>query len=95
MHIYHMEEWQDPIGYWHCNDTNDLAHNSGVWYLPARILNMSPAKYIEWVINTYKPDEVSFGTDATVVSFKWKSQSQMRAFKNFINKKAREKNFEI
>lgn len=93
--LYKMTEWSSPSGAWHCNCIDDLAHNSGVWYLPARILNLSPAAYIEYVIKNFKPDHISADKEKCFVSFSWESQTEMRKFKNFINKKAREVNFQI
>ena len=93
--LYKMTEWSSPSGFWHCNCIDDLGHNSGVWYLPARILDLSPAAYIEYVIKNFKPDDIYANKEKCFISFSWKKQEDMRKFKNYINKKAREKNFQI
>ena len=92
--LYKMSEWESSSG-WHCGCIDDLTKGSNVWYLPARILNMTPAAYMEWVIKEYKPDYTYFSSEKCLFFFSWKSQEKERAFKNFINKKARERNFQI
>jgi len=93
--LYKMTEWQSSSGLWYCNCVDDLAHNSGVWYLPARILDLTPAAYIEYMIKNFKPDRIYADKESCFISFSWKNQADMRLWKNFINKKAREKNFQI
>lgn len=89
-HIYKVTEWQSPTGYWHCNDTSDLAGIAGLWWVPARVLGVSPAEYIEILVRDFKPDNISFNN---ILLFSWKNQSDMRKYKNWINKIARDKNF--
>lgn len=93
--LYKMSEWQSVTGYWHCNCVDDLAGTSGLWWVPARIMSLTPAAYIKWVIKEYKPDKIYANKEKCLVFFSWKNQTQMRKFKNQINKKAREKNFQI
>lgn len=92
--LYKMSEWEDPIG-WHCGDVEALGKNSNAWWYPARILNLSLADYITFIIDNYKPDYYYFDKQAFLFAFSWKNQSKMREFKNFINRKARERNFQI
>ena len=93
--LYKSEEWQSATGYWHCNCTSNLANNSGAWYLPARILGITPADFITLLLTKYKPDKFYFDKDTCFCNWSWKSQSDMRKYKNMINAEARKKNFQI
>ena len=93
--LYKLTEWQDVCGKWHCGCVDDLANGSNMWYLPARILNISPAQYISWVIDNYAPDDIYASKEKCLVFISWTDQNKMRKFKNYINKKAREINFQI
>lgn len=94
-HLFEMKEFQGSSEKWYCSDVSDLAHNSGAWYLPARMLGLTPAQYLSKVINEYKPNSVYHNEDCSFVSFSWDKQSDMRKFKLFINKEARNRNFLI
>ena len=89
-----MSEWETASG-WHCGCVDDLAHGSNAWYLPARILDLTPAHYIQYVLKEFKPDNIYINKEKCLFFFSWKNQTDMRKFKNFINKKAREKNFQL
>ena len=95
MHLLRMEEWQDGCDNWHCADTSELGKGSSIWYLPARMLEKTPAEYLKWVIDNYHPDKIEHSDDCSLVYWTWKSQAKMRLFKNQINKLARQKNFMI
>ena len=92
--LYKQTEWESESG-WHCGCVDNLGKNSNAWYLPARILGLNPADYIKFIIKNYKPDNIWVDSEKYLVFFSWKNQSDMRLFKNFINKKARECNFQI
>ena len=98
MHTLKYSEWS-TMGHsgekWHCNDVEDLGNGSGYWWLPARMLSMTPAAYLKWVIDNYKPDEIKYNKDCSLVYWSWNSQIAMRKFKNDINKIARDKKFII
>ena len=94
MHILKMVEWEDYDGV-HCADTSDLGKGSAIWYLPARMMNMKPAEYLNWVIKNYNPDIIKHSKDCSTVWFVWKDQTTMRIYKNYINKIAREKSYLI
>ena len=91
-HTIKYSSWQSPTGYWYCNDTSNLAAGSGEWWIPARILGISPADFIELLVKDFKPDHISFNK---ILIFSWKDQSKMRAYKNWINAQARKVNFQI
>ena len=94
MHLYKMSEWESETG-WHCNDVEDLGNGSGYWWLPARMLGITPAEYLKWVIDNYKPDRIVHSEDCSFVGWSWKVQAKERKFKNDINALARKHNFVI
>jgi len=95
-HILKYSEFQDPVGnMWGCNDSEELGKGSAYWWLPARMLGLTPAEYLQWVIDNYKPDKISHTADCSVVWWRWKSQEKMRKFKNEINAMARKRNYVI
>ena len=95
--IWQAKEWETPVSGWHCGCVDDLAHDSNAWYIPARILGISPAEFIKLLVTEYKPDHIHFLDENgnCFFSYSWDSQAAMRRFKNNLNKIAREKNFQI
>lgn len=93
--IYKLTEWQNSSGIWYCNCIDNLAQNSGAWWLPARVLNISPADFIKLLLSKYKPDVFSFNKEKCFCCWGWKDQSAMRKFKNELNAEARKVNFQI
>ena len=92
-HLYKQTEWKDSCDYWHCNDVEDLANGSGYWWHPARMLGLTPAAYVKMVVENFKPDSVCHNEDCSFVGWSWKSQVQMRKYKNWVNAEARKRNF--
>lgn len=88
-------EWTDGIGNWYCNDTSNLSGLNGLWWVPARMLNLSPAEYAKMLIERFKPDNIKYFEDTDVLVYSWKSQAQMRLFKNWLNAQARKYNFKV
>ena len=94
MHIYHMEEWESN-GKWHCGDVSALAADSNKWWYPCNILNLKPVDYVKLLMDTYHAIDVKYLSNGDVLTFAFSTLADCRKFKNFINKKAREKNFVI
>jgi hypothetical protein len=95
MAVLKLSEWQDDIGRWHCADISNLGNNSATWWYIPRLLNISLDNYIKLLKNDFNVSYITFFERTQMVYFYWDSQSDMRKFKNFINRKAREKNFQI
>lgn len=93
--IYKMIEWQSGNGNWCCNCVDNFAGGSGEWYLPARVLKISPAEFITLLLSKYKPDHFHFNKEKCFCHWSWSSQTAMRRFKNDINAAARKNNFVI
>lgn len=90
-HIYKTSEWQTAAG-WYVNDTSDLVGQAGLWYIPARLLNMTPAQYIEWLVKEYQPDRIIFDE---ILIFSWNKEhyDKAHAYSLYINSVARRKKF--
>ena len=93
--IWQCSEWQGASGYWYCNCTSNLSNDGAKWYVPARILNISPADFIKLIINKYGADIVGYNQERNFFHYAWTEKTKMRSFKNFINAEARKKNFLI
>ena len=92
--LFKMSEWEIN-GKFHCGCVDDLGHDSGVWYLPCRFLDLSPAQYLELVLTKDKPDDVYCDKEKCLCFWSWTKQADMRVFKNAMNAAARKKNFQI
>ena len=95
MALYKMTEWESLASGWHCGCVDNLGGGSNLWYLPARILDIAPAEFIELLVTKYQPDSVWYSKEKCVLVYSWKSQTKMRKFKNDMNAAARKKNFQI
>lgn len=96
-HLFKCVEWE-MNGEWHCADTSDLVHNSSAWWLPCRLLEITPAEFVLLLKDKYKCDHIKWldsPSEDGVLYFYWSNQAQMRVYKNWINKVAREKKFYI
>jgi hypothetical protein len=88
-------EWQDAGGNWLCNDTSDLCSPRALWWAPARMLNISPAEYVQLLINQFHPDRIKYFQDTDTLVYSWKNINDMRRFKNWLNAQARKYQFII
>lgn len=92
-HLYRTTEWEDAIGNWNCGDVSSLGTKSNTWWYPCNILNLTPVEFVKFLIQEFKAVNFHYNTKADVLIYSFKTQSDCRKYKNFINKKAREKNF--
>lgn len=95
--VFKMYEWQSPTGYWNCSNVQDLAHNSGAWWIPARILGLNLTDYILLLKDTYHAGNFHFyencgkNKDETLLTFDFKNQADCHKFVLYINRIARNK----
>jgi hypothetical protein len=87
---YFDNEWQGGNDMWHCGNTSDLGTGSNEWWRLPRLLNLSLVEFVQYNIDTFKPDKVWYSEEYDVLSFSWIKQSNMRKYKNYWNKKVRE-----
>ena len=45
-HLYKSIEWQDATGNWLVNDTTSMTSIAVKWWVPMRMLNLTPEDYI-------------------------------------------------
>ena len=88
-------EWQGAAGSWYCNDTSDLTSIRSLWWAPARMMNMTPAEYVEWLVTNFKPDYIAYDEEHDVLVYSWRKITDMRLFKNKLNALARKYNYII
>ena len=93
--LYRLEEWQGSSGLWYCEHISSYPKGVTKWLVPSRMLGIPADKFITFLIEKYQPDVINHNEDCSYVGWAWKSQAKMRAYKNFINKIAREKNYQI
>ena len=93
MHLYKASEWKGRCGYWYCSDVEDIAHDSGAWWIPARILEISLTDFVKMLINDFNVSYIHYSEEYNFLNYRWESQADMRRYKNMINAAARKKNF--
>ena len=95
--VYQAQIWQGQSGKWYCNDTRYIGRGSGEWYVPARILGVSPAEFIQFLLNNFHPDYCYYDEKRNFFSYSWAEENKTlcNSFKLYINRKAKEKNFQV
>lgn len=88
-HLYKASIWQGGSGLWYCGDIEDLGHNSGAWWIPARMLCISPADYVALLVKEFKVSVIDFNYNKNYLYFAWRNEADCRRYKNWINDKAR------
>ena len=92
-HILKYSSWQGGSGNWYCNDVSDLGGQAGLWWVPAIMLGKTPSEYVQWLVDTYHPDHLSFDGKTLVYSWANEHYALMHKFLLYINLQARKKNF--
>lgn len=92
-HLYKTTEWEDGDGTWNCGDVSHLSANSNTWWYPCNILDITPVEFVKLLMEKFNAINFHYSTKFDVLMYSFKTQSDCRKYKNFINKKAREKNF--
>jgi len=88
--IPQLKEWKGANDMWFAAYVDKFCPHIDNSVLIARALRIDYDKYIKMVIEKYKPDHIQYIERTGVVLFSWKSQTQMRKYKNNINKMLRE-----
>lgn len=92
-HLYKASIWQGGSGQWYCSDIEDLAQNSGAWWVPCRIIGISPADYVQFLIEEFKVSNINFNEEKNYLHFSWNIEADCRRYKNWINQIARKANY--
>lgn len=85
-------EWENN-NMWYCNDTSDVSSIRFEWWVPARMLGISPAEYVQLIITQFHPDRIKYNEERNVLVYCWKNINDMRKFKNWLNAQARKYNY--
>lgn len=93
--VLKYEPWEDGLGNYHVNDCTDLKSIRGLWWIPARMLGISPAEYVELLVTRFKVDKIQYNEEADVLIYSWRSLQRARDFKNWLNAEARKRKFEL
>lgn len=90
------EEHMGNHWYSYCHD--NLGKRYQQWMVPVRLLEITPAEYAELMVTKYNAKlrycKNSWNGQGFLMRY-WDSQADMRKWKNYINKVAREKGFQI
>ena len=87
-------EWEQN-GNWHCNDVSDVASVRSRWWVPARMLGITPAEFVQLLIEKFKPDNIKYSQEADVLIYSWSKQADCRKFKNWLNAEVRKRQYII
>ena len=86
-------EWESN-GNWHSGNITDLAHGSNYWWLPARMLNISPTDYILLLKNDFHAFDFRYFEKVNLLLWRWKKED-CHKFTLWINRIARQRCFMI
>ena len=94
-HIYKATTWQGSVGDWYCNDVEDLPGRSPYWWVPCRILKITPVEYVKMLVEEFHVSRLSYSKEKNVLCFSWNKDNGADAARycTFINKKAKEAKF--
>lgn len=96
-HLYKATEWGKD-NTWYVADVAEIgATTANLWWTPARILNISPAEFAALLKNTFNAKHIKYYPPSKdyqhLLVFTFATQAEARKYKNYINKKARERNY--
>lgn len=76
---------------------DDLVGTGRNWVEPARVLGISPADLALKLKNEYNANITPYRKNGkiTFIGYSWNSLADARRFKNYVNKIARETNYQI
>lgn len=94
-HIYRTTEWQGNGGQWYVNDIEEIGGIGSYWWTPVRMLNISPCDYVKFLIDKFNVNKIHYNRDKNVLVFSFKTQTEARKYKNYINKIARDKHYMV
>lgn len=93
-HILKLDVWEN-CDKWLCGDTSALAAGSNTWWYIPYLLGLTPVDYVQMLISDFHAIDLRYEVKYDVLIYYFRTYADVCKFKNFINKKAREKNFYI
>jgi len=95
MELYVASQWQAGSTNWYVNNTSGSTKDSGKWWVPARMLGITPAAYVKLLVENYQPDNISFNNNVLIFSWKPEHYTKAHNYKLWINREARKRGFKI
>lgn len=92
MHLYQMTCWGSH-GRWYVNDVKNLGGQSGKWYVPMRILNLSIEDYIKLLLHTFHVEGLKYYEHTDCLFFYFLTEKDAKAFCSYVNRYARYNNY--
>lgn len=93
--IWKASEWQTGSGRWYVNCVDDLADISGLWWIPCRILNLSPEDFVLLLKDKFGADHFYYNKETNVLIYSWSKYQNAHKWLLYINAEARKKQFYI
>jgi hypothetical protein len=72
-----------------------MAGGSAKWWLPCRMLNISPADFVKKLKEEFKATDIVFDLEKNVLIYSWNNKEDCHKFVLYINRKSREANYVI
>ncbi len=93
--LYKLSEWDTPADMTYVNDISKTGKVGAQWWVPARVLGISPSEFLLLLIEDYDATISKYVPETGQVIYGWKKENKAkcRKFKNYVNKVAREKQF--
>lgn len=96
-HLYKASEWGKD-NTWYVADVVEIGTTTAsLWWTPARILNISLEDFAIMLRDVFNAKLIKFypasENQQHLLVFAFATQAEARKYKNYINKKARERNF--
>lgn len=92
LHLYQMTCWCNGK-YWHCNDIKNMCGRSAKWYTPMRILELTVDEYVQLLVNKFNAKDLHYYAPTDYFGFGFETEKEAKAFCNYVNKIARQKNY--
>lgn len=93
-HILKYEEWNSN-GKWLCGDVSALAAGSNTWWYVPSMLGITPVEFVKLLIDKFNCNSIHYKFEKDVLIYSFSTLADVRKYKNYINKIAREKKFYI
>ena len=94
-HILKVSNWETASGFV-VADTNDLGHDSAVWWHIPRMLNMSLVDYIKMLKDEYQVVDFKYIPASNhLLLFFFPTQAAAHKFELFVNREAKKRKYFI
>lgn len=91
MKQYKASQWQGGSGRWYVDCVDDLGGKSGLWWVPCRILGISPCDFVLLLKDKFNASHFSYRNDVLIYSWDKDQYADAHRWLLYLNKIAREK----